>query len=236
MATGRAVRQKALVVSHAHWDREWYLPFQEFRMRLVRMMDRLLDILDTNPDYKSFMLDGHTLLVEDYLEVRPERRDDIVRHVQAGRLLMGPWYILADEFLPSGEAHIRNLLTGLRIARRFGEPMMIGYLPDAFGQIAYMPQILRGFGIDAAVMWRGVGREASQSEFFWRSPDGSEVLTVHLPYGYGVMAGFPGDPERLRERVRAILDRLQPYVTTGHVLLMNGADHLMPLDDLPRRS
>ncbi|HEY8491522.1 MAG TPA: glycoside hydrolase family 38 C-terminal domain-containing protein [Dehalococcoidia bacterium] len=235
MTTEPAVRLKATVVSHAHWDREWYLPFQEFRMRLVRMMDQLLEILDTNPDYRSFMLDGHTLLVDDYLEVRPERRDDILRHVRTGRLLMGPWYVLADEFLPSGEAHIRNLLTGLRAARRFGEPMMVGYLPDAFGQIAAMPQILRGFGIDAAVMWRGVGREAVQCEFFWRSPDGSEVLTVHLPYGYGVMAGCPSTPERLRERIRDVLARLEPYVATGHLLLMNGADHLMPLADLPRR-
>jgi alpha-mannosidase len=173
-----------MVVSHSHWDREWYLPFEAFRARLVGMLDRLLHLLETNPDYKHFMLDGQSIILEDYVEMRPDRRQDIARQVQAGRLLVGPWYVLADEFLAGGEALIRNLQIGLAIARRFGPPMMVGYLPDMFGQIVHMPSILAGLGIPAAVIWRGVDRSIPTSEFLWRAPDSSEVLAIHLPEGY----------------------------------------------------
>src|SRR3990170_4861424 len=108
---------KLMVVSHVHWDREWYYPFEAFRVRLVGFMDELLDLLDAEPEFRSFMLDGHSALVKDYLEVRPERRIDIERHVRGGRLLVGPWYLIPDEFLPGGESLVRNLQLGLRLAR-----------------------------------------------------------------------------------------------------------------------
>ena len=145
------------VVSHTHWDREWYLTFQQFRFRLVEMMDQLLALLDADPNYRTFMLDGQAIVLEDYLEIRPEREEEIRRYVQEGRLLIGPWYILPDEFLVSPEAMVRNLLVGERVCRRFGPSMRIGYLPDPFGHIGQMGQILRGFGMDVACLWRGVG-------------------------------------------------------------------------------
>ncbi|MCL7455176.1 MAG: alpha-mannosidase, partial [Anaerolineae bacterium] len=111
---------RAILVSHTHWDRAWYVPFQVYRIRLVRLVDRVLDILERDPEYRCFMLDGQVLPVEDYLEVRPERRVDIERLVRAGRLLIGPWYVLADEYLVSPEALIRNLMIGLRAALRLG--------------------------------------------------------------------------------------------------------------------
>ena len=122
--------RKLILVSHTHWDREWYQPFQEFRIRLVRLMDKLLAILEQDPDYRHFTLDGQTVVLEDYLEVRPDREAALRRHIRAGRLLVGPWYILPDEFLVGGEAIIRNLLRGHRIARDFGNVMKVGYLPD----------------------------------------------------------------------------------------------------------
>ena len=133
-----------LVVSHTHWDREWYLPFQLYRIKLVRLIDRLLAILDSDPAYAYFMLDGQTVVLEDYLEVRPERRADLEGYIRSGRVLAGPWYILPDEFLVGGEAVIRNLLRGHAIARQFGGVMEVGYVPDPFGQISQLPQILRG--------------------------------------------------------------------------------------------
>ena len=134
-----------VVVPHTHWDREWYLPFEAFRARLVRMMDALLALLDRDPEYKHFVLDGQTIPLDDYLEIRPERRADIERLVKAGRLLIGPGYVLPDEFLIGGESHIRNLQFGLRSATAYGGAMMVGYSPDAFGHIAHLPAILRGF-------------------------------------------------------------------------------------------
>ncbi len=144
------------LVSHTHWDREWYQTFQQFRLRLVRLVDHLLEILASDPDYAHFMLDGQMIVLEDYLQVRPEREAELRAHVQSGRVGVGPWYILPDEFLVSPEATLRNLLEGDRVARRFGPKMMVGYEPDAFGHIGQLPQILRGFGIETAVVWRGL--------------------------------------------------------------------------------
>ena len=215
-----------VVVSHTHWDREWYLPFEEFRARLVRMMDSLLELLDSDPEYRHFVLDGQTVPLEDYLEIRPDRRADIERLVRARRLLIGPNYMLPDEFLIGGEAHTRNLMTGIRGARQFGEPMMVGYAPDAFGHIAHLPAILRGFGIDSVHIWRGVGPEATTSEFRWAAPDGSEVLALHFPYGYGMLPMLHDNPELLAGALRNVRALLEPLATTKYVLVPNGTDHL----------
>ncbi len=131
-----------IIVPETHWDREWYITFQEFRARLVVMMDKLLDILKNNPDYKNFTLDGQIILLEDYLEVRPKREEEIQKYVKEGRLSIGPMYILPDEFLISGESMIRNLVLGHQIARRFGRVMNAAYIPDPFGHIAQLPQII----------------------------------------------------------------------------------------------
>ncbi len=225
-------KRRLMVVSHTHWDREWYLPYQSFRVRLVGLFDDLLELFDTDPDYKHFMLDGHTLPLEDYLEVRPDRFDDIERVVQEGKLLIGPWYIIPDEALPGGEALVRNFLRGHRVAKMFGPVMKVGYIPDPFGQIAHMPAILRGFGIERATMWRGADDSLKTTEFFWRSPDGSEVLTVHKPFGYGNASTLPKSKNALLSRVGSARDALEPLATTPYLLMMNGSDHLGAQADL----
>ncbi len=215
-----------VVVSHTHWDREWYLPFEAFRARLVRMMDALLDLLDSDPEYRHFAVDGQTVPLDDYLEIRPDRRADIERLVRSGRLIIGPNYMLPDEFLIGGEAHIRNLMTGIRSARRYGAVMMVGYAPDAFGHITHLPAILRGFGIDSVLIWRGVGDEATTSEFRWAAPDASEVLAVHFPHGYGLIPALPEDRDTLAAALRDVREKLEPFATTRHILVPNGTDHL----------
>jgi mannosylglycerate hydrolase len=222
---------QAFIVSHTHWDREWYQTFQEFRIRLVTMVDKLLDILASDPSYRHFMLDGQSIVVEDYLQIRPEREPDIRERVQQGRLLIGPWYVLPDEFLVSPEALIRNLMLGQRVSRRFGEPMSVGYVPDSFGHISQLPQILAGFGIRDAAIWRGV--PDLPMEFLWQSPDGSAVLTLYLRDGYGNLAWTPHDPDGFARIVRQAVDSLAPHATTHAVLLMNGMDHVEPSPDLP---
>lgn len=123
------------VISHTHWDREWYLTFQQFRLRLVDLIDHLLEIMGRDPEYKYYTLDGQTVVLEDYLEIKPQKEGKLRKHIKQGRIFVGPWYILPDEFLVSGESTIRNLLLGHRIASRFGAVMKVGYLPDPFGHI-----------------------------------------------------------------------------------------------------
>ena len=219
-------KRKFIVVSHTHWDREWYQPFEAFRARLVRMMDALIDLFERDPNFKHFVLDGQTVPLDDYLEIRPDRRETLEKLIRDGRLRIGPNYMLPDEFLIGGEAWIRNLMTGIRAARQWGKVMMVGYSPDAFGHIAHLPAILRGFGISSAIIWRGVGREVDVSEFRWRSPDGSEVLAVHFPFGYGYMAEVPEDDAALKQAVETMRQTLEPFATTRFVLVPNGTDHL----------
>jgi hypothetical protein len=225
--------KRLIVVSHTHWDREWYLTFQQFRLKLVRLMDKLLDILEHNPRFHYFTLDGQTVVLEDYLEVRPENAARLRRYVRQGRILVGPWYIQPDEFLVSGEALVRNLMLGHRLASDFGGVMKVGYLPDSFGQTGQIPQIMRGFGIDCAVIYRGVGPEAEKSEFLWQAPDGSEVLAIHLPHGYCHAQNLPTKLDAFLTRLARLRGDLEPFATTDTLLVMNGCDHLEPQPELP---
>ena len=215
------------VISHTHWDREWYQTFQQFRLKLVHLVDKLLDILATDPNFKYFMLDGQTIVLDDYLLMRPEMEAILRGYIQSGRILIGPWHILPDMFLVSPEAHIRNLQQGDRTARKFGPKMMIGYMPDSFGHIGQIPQILHGFGIEVASLWRGV--RDGPAEFWWQSPDGSRVLMAYLREGYGNGANLPADNlERFASGIAEQGDVLAAASATSDLLIMYGTDHMEP--------
>jgi mannosylglycerate hydrolase len=215
------------LVPHTHWDREWHTPFQTFRLRLVDLVDRLLDQLEADPSYAHFLLDGQMAVVDDYLAVRPEAEARLRRLAGAGRVAVGPWYALPDEFLVSGETLVRNLQHGLRTAARFGGAMEVGYLPDMFGHVAQMPQLLRALGFEHAVVWRGVPAAVDRSAFWWTSPDGSTVRAEYLPAGYGNGARLPDDAKALLRRI-AEFEAEQRSVLRGPILWMNGTDHLLP--------
>jgi mannosylglycerate hydrolase len=223
-----------LLIAHTHWDREWYRPFEEFRLQLVVLVDRLTDILRSQPEFKFFTLDGQSILIEDYLDARPERQDELRDLIQTGRISTGPWYAMPDEFLVSGESLVRNLLRGTRLAQSFGQTMRVGYLPDPFGHIAQLPQILRGFEIDTAVLWRGIGGDVDTSEFVWSALDGTTVDVIYLPHGYNNAARLPGDDGAAHDRLLEIQADLAPWATTDMVVLMHGDDHLEPQSDLPQ--
>lgn len=235
------------IVSHTHWDRAWYVTFQEFRARLVRLIDRLLKILQADPDYRVFMLDGQLSVLEDYLEVRPQRHEALVDLCRQRRLKVGPWYVLADEFLVGPESLIHNMMLGHRMGQAYGGVSKIGYVPDGFGHIAQLPQILRGFGIDNAFFWRGLGNEGENlgTEFLWRAPDGSAVTTIWMPWGYhnisnlgygihwGDTSQMEFDPELALQQIQRGIARLAPMGHTQAILLMNGIDHEEPEPRLP---
>jgi hypothetical protein len=217
-----------LVVSHFHWDREWYRSFQAFRGRLVDAIDAVLDLAAADPDFR-FVLDGQAIVLEDYLVVRPERRAELVAGLEAGRLAAGPWYVQPDSLLPGGETHIRNLLLGREVAGALGPVSTVAYVPDSFGHPAQFPQLFAGFGLDPFIFWRGSGSELDElgPQFLWRAPDGSAVRAWQLPEGYFSAGGLDadGDIASTVERVRAVIERI---VKAGGepVLLMNGFDHL----------
>jgi alpha-mannosidase len=215
------------IVPHTHWDREWYSPFQSFRLRLVDLLDTLLPQLEADPSYAHFLLDGQMAVVDDYLAVRPAAEERLRSLATTGRVAMGPWYALPDEFLVSGETLVRNLQRGLRVAARFGGAMDVGYLPDMFGHVAQMPQLLRQLGFEHAVVWRGVPSAIDRTGFWWSSPDGSTVRAEYLPQGYGNGALVPDDAKALVRRI-AEFEEEQGDLLIGPILWMNGTDHLMP--------
>lgn len=222
-----SARRRVDIVPHTHWDREWYSPFQTFRLRLVDLLDGLLPQLESDPSYSHFLLDGQMAVVDDYLAVRPAAEERLRALAITGRLAMGPWYALPDEFLVSGETLVRNLQRGRRVAARFGGAMEVGYLPDMFGHVAQMPQLLRLFGFEHAVVWRGVPRAIDRSGFLWSAPDGSTVRAEYLPVGYGNGALVPDDAKALLRRIGEFEEE-QGDLLVGPILWMNGTDHLLP--------
>jgi alpha-mannosidase len=215
------------IVPHTHWDREWYDTFQTFRLRLVKLLDTLLPMLESDPSYARFMLDGQTVVVDDYLEVRPHARAALQRLAAAGRLSVGPWMVLMDEFMVSGETMVRDLQLGLARGSELGGAMQIGYLPDMFGHVAQMPQLIRLAGMEHAVAWRGIPAAVEHTAFWWQAPDGSRVRTEYLYGSYSNGRDLPQDAKGLVSRAADYEQELGP-ARLDSMLLMNGTDHQMP--------
>ena len=232
------------VISHTHWDRAWYRTFEQTRACLLDIMDDLLDLLQRDEGYRHFVLDGQLAMVLDYLVLRPERRPQLERMVASGRLSLGPFFVLPDLFIPSGESLVRNLRHGLSAAGEIGPVMKLGYLPDPFGHPAQLPQVLRGFGIQGMMLARGVGDEGERlgADFHWEAPDGSRVLVTHHLGGYanleqlGYLGREPGHSveQTAVETVQREVQKLAPNCPTGILLLNNGCDHRPAQEDLSR--
>jgi alpha-mannosidase len=226
---------KGIIVGHTHWDREWYLPFEGFRARLVAMLDELLEILEAEPEMRSFMLDGQAIMLEDYLEVRPEAEERVRHLVSAGRLKVGPWYTATDTLLPDPEALVRNLQLGRWASHRFGgQPMPVGYMPDLFGFCGQLPQILHNFGIESAQAWRGLHPENAANVCWWDAPDGSRVLVLRPNGGYSEAAVGVVSPERFLAEILPSLIEDQNKGLYRNRLFMMGSDHFRAAGHLPK--
>jgi alpha-mannosidase len=228
---GRAVIH---VVPHTHWDREWYEPFEAYRVRLVKMVDRLIEVLEGDAGFRHFHFDGQTAAIEDYLEVYPEDLPDVAKLVADGRLAVGPWRILMDEFLCSPETIVRNLRQGLAMTERLGGATTLGYIPDSFGHIGQMPQILALAGMTDACVWRGVPFAVDRTAFWWEAPDGTRLRTLYLATSYSNGATLPETFEELMVRCKRILADLAPFSPGSVALAMNGTDHRGAEEHLPR--
>jgi len=231
-------KKSAHIISHSHWDREWYMSFEQHRYYLVKLMDTLLDLFKKDSQFQSFHLDGQTIILEDYLEIKPERREELKELIQNKKLHIGPWYVLQDAFLTSGEANVRNLLYGFQDAKEFGAISKLGYFPDTFGIYGQAPQLLKQAGIDTAAFGRGVkptgfnntvsdmkSFESPYSEMQWVAPDGSSVLGILFANWYSNGNEVPTDPEEARSFWERKLQEAEKYASTPHLLFMNGCDH-----------
>jgi mannosylglycerate hydrolase len=217
------------IVPHTHWDREWHAPFQAGRVRLVRLLDAVLDGLESGA-LGHFWLDGQTAAVDDYLAVRPEAEGRVRAVVADGRLGVGPWVVPMDEFVVSPETIVRNLAAGLRRRVELGATgPAVGYGPDIFGHVAQLPQLLRLAGIEQAVVWRGVPQAVGDATtaFRWQAPDGSVVRAEYLYGSYANGRGLASDGRGLVERARSWEEEVGGRRMAG-LLLMNGGDQRMP--------
>jgi alpha-mannosidase/mannosylglycerate hydrolase len=228
--------RKAHYVLSTHWDREWYQPFQDYRYRLVQLLDRVLEGWQREDLCGPFQTDGQAIVLEDYLEVRPERAGQVRSLVQEGRFVVGPWYVLPDEFLVSGESLVRNLELGRRVARQFGgQPSSAGFLCDMFGHNSQMPQILAGFGIRGGFVWRGIN-QVDQRLFRWRGADGTELPCYrfgkvgYCSYAVQVRGANPNQPrpgaDEVETRLQAFLAEEDGATSVGPLLLFDGGDHM----------
>jgi alpha-mannosidase/mannosylglycerate hydrolase len=236
---------KCHIISHTHWDREWYQTFQDYRARLVTLLDELIEFMEKHPEFRYYHLDGQTIVLEDYMEVRPENRKRLQRLIKQGRIIPGPWYVMPDEFLISGEALIRNLQIGAAISRAWGvEPMKVGYIVDLFGHNSQMPQICQGFGMDSVVAFRGVSGMETSAEFIWTGADGSSVVFYRLPdesaysnFFYKVrkpqLKGMSFDLDRGCADLVKLIESERARSNTGVLLLMDGVDHAEIMPELP---
>lgn len=231
-------QQDVFYVPSSHWDREWYLPFQDYRHKLVRLMDQVLADLASGVMEGPFTGDGQAILIEDYLEIRPEKEAELRAHVAEGRIVFGPWYVLPDEFLVSGESLLRNLRFGKSIVRSFGgEPSTAGFVCDLFGHNSQMPQILMGFGSVGGLVWRGVDIRKG-GRFLWEGADGSCLPTYrfgksgYCDYTYKVRRStderIAFDPEEAAEALAAFIEEERERMgPDSPALVFDGGDHLL---------
>ncbi|MCI9335921.1 MAG: alpha-mannosidase [Lachnospiraceae bacterium] len=225
------------VISHSHWDREWYMAFEQHRIKLVDLIDQSMELFEKDAAFSSFHLDGQTIVMDDYLEIKPQNRERLKKHVREGRFSAGPWYILQDEFLTSGEANVRNLLVGRAEALEYGGLCPVGYFPDAFGNAGQMPQLLKQAGMKAVVFGRGVKPvgfnnevqggeyESMYSEMMWESPDGSALPGILFANWYSNGIEIPVEEEAAKVYWEEKLAGARRFAGTRHLLLMNGCDH-----------
>jgi alpha-mannosidase len=233
---------KVYLYSHTHWDREWYLSQNQFQYRLIRTVDDIVDRVEADNSFETFVLDGQTSIIDDYLEIRPERREKLGGLISEGKLVIGPWYTMPDVFLPDGESLIRNLQFGYRDCAKWAAAFPdVGYIPDSFGHIEQLPQLLQGVGIDNVLFSRGLpvelrNRKGFKREFIWRAPNGDEVLAVQLPSGYfsAMFLPSPDDGDKLRNQIQGLIKEFSADTTCPELVLgAHGIDHCWLQQDIP---
>lgn len=220
-------------VPHTHWDKEWYKTYEEFRVKFIKYFREILDVLEHNDNFDHFMFDAQSSIIDDYLEIYPNERKRLKKLIGSKKLLVGPWYTLPDNYLSNGESLVRNLLIGSNLSDEFGHNQNICYIPDSFGQCDQMPQIIEDANLKGAVVWRGIDSTmTNDAAFIWEGSNGSQILSLHLPLGYGFCKKLPSD-NNTQTYVDDIVKRLSTKYNGNNVLFMGGSDHEGIQPELP---
>lgn len=237
-------KKKVYIISHSHWDREWYMGFEHHHMRLVQLMDDLLELFQKDPDFNSFHLDGQTIILDDYLAIRPEKRAEVMHWIKEGKLRIGPFYILQDDFLISSEANVRNTQYGIKEAQKYGTPVALGYFPDTFGNMGQTAQMMQLSGLDTVAFGRGVtptgfnnqtgqgDYDSTYSEMWWQGPDQSKVLGILFANWYSNGNEIPVERQAAQKYWEQKLADVEKFAATDDLLMMNGVDHQPVQKDL----
>ncbi len=244
------MKKRLLLVPSTHWDREWYKPQSEFSVYLTELFEIVLDKLESG-ELGSYFTDGQAVMVEDILNLKPEWKEKIAGFAAQGRLELGPFYVLTDMYMPSGESFFRNISYGVKLIRELGGKPGIPYAPDAFGHNQDLPAILNSAGFDAYFFCRGIGDqlEPPRSEFIWRDRNDrykvlalSAIVDVFHPVtgrwisgAYGLGMNLPQKQEDFNERLEVIWQHLEQYSDLPVQLAVNGSDHLLPEENLAER-
>ena len=229
------MKRKVHVVPHSHWDREWYFTTSRSKVYLMKDLKDVLDTLESNPDFKYFMVDAQGSLLDDYIKWMPQDKDRITKLVKEKKLVIGPWYTQTDHLVISGESIVRNMYYGMKRCETFGGYMNVGYVPDSFGQSGNMPQIYKEFGIDDTLFWRGVSDDmVNHTDYNWRGDDGSVVFTTQIPFGYYIGGNIPEDPKQSEEFwQKECCEKAGGRSATKHIYFPNGFDQAPIRTNLP---
>lgn len=226
-------KYKFPIIPHTHWDREWYFTTSKSIIYSLTDFSEVMEVLENNEEFPHFLLDAQTSIVDDYLEFHPEDEDRIRKLVREDKLIIGPWYTQTDQLVISGESIVRNLYYGIERASELGKSMMVGYMPDSFGQTAQMPQILNGFNIYKNTFKRGIKAEQySKNEYYWESEDGSRVFNCYLDR-YGNFTYFTSEEESLRTLIGNLKKETDERSRISTLTLFNGEDQRPVRKNLP---
>ncbi|GFO52557.1 glycoside hydrolase family 38 C-terminal domain-containing protein [Lactococcus garvieae] len=229
--------KRVYIVPHTHWDREWYFSLEDSNIMLEQDMTRLIDVLENNPDFPSFVYDGQMSIIDEYLKICPQNKDRLAKLIENKRIFIGPWYTQTDTLLVQTESIIRNLLLGSKGAKEMGHSMNIGYLPDIFGQNAYLPSLFKDFNIDYSILQRGLYNEQLKDglNFTWKSPDGRDIPSNNIYFGYGPGKFLSSDPNYVEKSLLPILEKLASFNEEEEaILLPAGGDQVLVREYFPQ--
>lgn len=231
------MKKKVYVVPHSHWDREWYFTIEDSNILLSENMPYLMDVLEHDKEYKSYTFDAQLSVVEELIKLYPEEQERLKNLVSDKRIFIGPWYTQTDSILVNKESIIRNLLYGTRLGNKYGHSMKVGYLPDIFGQNAYLPSIFKGFDIQDSVLQRGVYTEDLKENlnFKWVSPDNESVRANNIYLGYGPGKFLSSDGVYIEEKLIPMLEKLESLnKDCNNLLLPAGGDQVLVREHFPQ--